>query len=372
MAPNSAHVYLDYNATAPLLPDVATAMTDALEIFGNPSSVHAIGRRARAAIEDARETIAHAVGGAPDRIVFTSGATEANALALLGLGVPAERIFASAIEHPSVLAHVPPERRFPVQTSGVIDLAAAEKIIARIELPFAASLMLVNNETGVIQPVAEFAALVKARGGRVHCDAVQALGRIPLSVAALKVDALTISAHKIGGPKGAGAVVLGAGVDLAPMISGGGQERGRRAGTENTLALVGFGVAAAAVPRLIAAQDRLGEMRDGLERWITGVAPLAVFHGHSAPRVGNTISVSVPGYGSEIQIIGLDLAGVAVSAGAACSSGRVADSHVLTAMGLAPELVRSAIRISLGPATTVDDLEVFKRAWAPAKTARAA
>ncbi|MBM3515737.1 MAG: cysteine desulfurase [Alphaproteobacteria bacterium] len=372
MAPTAPHAYLDFNATAPLLPDVAAAMTVALGTFGNPSSVHAVGRRASAAIEDAREAIATAVGSRAERVVFTSGATEANALALTGVGAPPDRVWASAIEHPSVLSHVPPARRLPVLASGVIDLAAAKIVIDRLDPPFLVSLMLVNNETGVIQPVAELAAMVKARGGRIHCDAVQALGRLPLDLASLHADAITISAHKIGGPKGAGAVVLAADVDIAPLISGGGQERGRRAGTENSLGIVGFGVAVGAVPRLIADQSRVRELRDGLERWIAAAAPSAVIHGQSAPRVANTVSVSAPGHGSDIQIISLDLAGVAVSAGAACSSGRVADSHVLTAMGLSADVVRSAIRISLGHASTAADIDAFKRAWAPAKAAQAA
>lgn len=364
--------YLDYNATAPMLPEAAAAVRACLTEFGNPSSIHAAGRRARALVEDARDAVAATVGVAAHHIVFTAGATEANAMALRGYGVPAAQMFCSAIEHPSVLGHIPADNRLPVTTAGTIDVGAAANVIHRTKGPIVVAVMLVNNETGVIQPVQELATIVHAHGGFVHCDAVQALGRVPIDFAAIGVDTLALSGHKIGGPKGAGALVVGSGAELAALITGGGQERGRRAGTENVMGLVGFGAAAKAVPRQLADQARIRGLRDGLEKWIAAAVPSAVIHGATAARVANTACVSAPGHTSEMQVITLDLAGVAVSAGAACSSGRVAESHVLAGMGLPSDLVRSAIRISLGPETTAADIDAFRAAWAPARAERAA
>ncbi|MCB2107391.1 MAG: cysteine desulfurase [Rhodobacteraceae bacterium] len=371
MSVNERYVYLDYNATAPLLDKVKAAMSRALELYGNPSSVHRAGREARAAIEDAREAVAAAVGARPADVIWTSGGTEANALALSGL-VPGAPVWTSAIEHPSVGALSDPSRTFPVTSDGYVDLTALETAVAALEPPFIVSLMLVNNETGVVQPVQDAARIVKARGGTVHCDTVQALGRLPIDMGELGVDAVSVSAHKLGGPKGVGALVLAPSVKISPLIRGGGQERGRRGGTENTIGIVGFGAAVNEIGRLIADQPRIANLRDDLERWIVANMPAAMMHGRGAARVANTACVSVAGCSSETQLIALDLAGVAVSSGSACSSGKVADSHVLKAMGIGAEHRKGALRISLGHATSERDLEKLQSAWLPVVAARAA
>lgn len=358
------HAYLDYNASAPLLPEAADAMRAAMDTFGNPSSVHQPGRAARSLVEDAREAVARAVGATAGQVVFTSGGTEANNTALASTAT----VLAAGIEHPSVLSRV--TTQIAVEPTGAISPDAVRKAIETLKPPFLVSVMLVNNETGVIQPVREIAAIVKERGGLLHCDAVQALGRVPFSLKDLGVDAFSLSAHKIGGPKGIGALVLDASV--APLIRGGGQERGRRAGTENVLGIVGFGAAASTVARQLADQSRLAKLRDDFETWARQTVQTAVIHGAGAARAANTACISVRGVSSEMQLIALDLAGVAVSAGAACSSGKVAESHVLRAMGVPSEQARCAIRISLGHATKADDLDKLRAAWVPVVAERAA
>ncbi|MDX2223639.1 MAG: cysteine desulfurase family protein [Rhodospirillaceae bacterium] len=354
--------YLDYNASAPLRPEARAAMVTALATFGNPSSVHAAGRAARAQIESSREAVAAAVGGDPAGVIWTSGATEANNQALAAL--PSTACLAAAVEHPSVLALVAPHARIAVGGDGLIDLDDLNRRIAGLPAPFVVAVQLVNNETGVIQPVRAVAERVKARGGLVHCDAVQALGRIPVDLRTLDVDTLAVSAHKIGGPKGVGALVARPGLTIAPMLRGGGQERSRRAGTENVPAIAGFGAAVSSLPRMLADQPRLAAMRDDLEIFIARECPQALIHGRTAPRVANTTCLSLPHRSSEMQLIALDLAGVAVSSGSACSSGKVAASHVLAAMGVSDPHLKGALRISTGWATTAGDLDRFKQAWA--------
>jgi cysteine desulfurase len=355
-------VYLDWNATAPLRPQARAAMVAALAATGNPSSVHAAGRAARRLVEEARARVAALVGAAPREVVFTSGGTEANMLALSpALG---ETLLVSAIEHPSVRSggRFQAVEEIPVAASGVVDLGALGRMLSGRPL---VSLMLANNETGAIQPVAEAAALVHAAGGLLHVDAVQGPGRIASDFAALGADLMTLSAHKIGGPQGVGALIRREGLPLDPLIRGGGQERGARAGTENVAGIAGFGAAAETVARLWSGEAAaMAALRERLEAGIRAVAPDAAIFGEKAPRLPNTTLFSVPGMKAETAVIAFDLAGVAVSSGAACSSGKVAPSHVLAAMGVAPELARGAIRISLGHSTAEAEIEAFLKAWA--------
>lgn len=362
--------YLDYNATAPLRPEVREAICGALDLCGNPSSVHEEGRAARAAIEAARIKVAELVGAAPEDVIFTSGGTEANALALAARGGQAWHCYLSAVEHPSVLTggrfYRETTTLIPVTKEGVVDLAVLASELEKHHVggwrPFV-SLMVANNETGAIQPVAEAAAIVHGAGGLLHSDAVQAPGRLPLDMAELGVDMLSLSAHKMGGPKGVGALVLKAGVSVEPLLKGGGQERRRRAGTENVAGIVGFGIAAELAAADLAKADAIGALRDVLEEGALAIAPDAVIVSGSVDRLPNTSCIAVPGAKAETLVIGLDLAGVSVSAGSACSSGKVEASHVLSAMGLPPELAQGAIRVSLGIGTSSHDIERFLGAF---------
>ena len=349
-------VYLDHAATSPLRPEARAAVLDALERFGNPSSVHAEGRAARAVVERARTVIARAIGAERlGELVFTSGATEANATILASSD---GAVLASAVEHPSILAR-PGVETLPVDEAGRLALDALESRLARGDVSLVA-LMLGNNETSVIQPVAEAAALVHAAGARLHVDAVQALGRITVDVAALGCDSLAASAHKLGGPKGSGALWLRDPEAVPPLLGGGGQEGRKRAGTENTSGIAGFAAAAAASEP---PADRLAAMRLELEAGIRGIAADAVVIAEGAPRLPHIAAVALPGVPAATQVMALDLAGVAVSAGAACSSGKVARSHVLDAMGIPAELADGTIRVSLGWSTEIADIARFLDAW---------
>lgn len=334
-------------------------MAETLREVGNPSSVHGFGRRARARLEQARRTLAEALGAAPAGVVFTSGGTEANQLALAQ--APAGRVIAvSAIEHASIAEAVPDALRLPVTGDGVVDLAAAERLI-REQRPALVSVMLANNETGVVQPVGEAARIARAAGALVHGDAVQAFGKVPLALPDLGVDLLTVSAHKVGGPAGVGALVVRDGLDLVARQPGGGQERRRRAGTENLAGIVGFARAVELLPTLDRVEVR--RLRDRLEAGVRALAPEARVIGEAVPRLPNTTCLVTPGLAAETQLMALDLAGIAVSSGSACSSGKVGVSHVLLAIGLGPELARCAIRVSLGWSTTEADIERFLAAW---------
>lgn len=360
-------VYLDYNATAPLRPEALEAMTRALAAGGNPSSVHGPGRRARATVEDAREAVAALVNARPEQVIFTSGGTEADALALMGSG--RARVIVTAVEHDAVLKAHPHTRVCPVESSGVIDLDALAAMLADDPDPSGVivSVMLANNETGVIQPVKKAAKIAHDAGALIHCDAVQGPGRVPVDLHALRVDLLTLSAHKLGGPPGVGALIAAEPLSLTPVQRGGGQERGKRAGTENVPAIAGFG----AVARVLAERGREEAeaalaLRERLETGVRDIAPSAVIHGVGASaRLPNTLCVGLPGVTNQSQLMALDLSGVAVSAGAACSSGKVAASHVLRAMGLDEATAREAIRVSLGWASTAADVDAFLEAWRP-------
>jgi cysteine desulfurase len=295
-------------------------------------------------------------------VVFTAGATEANALALAPAGDAARSVLCSAIEHESVLAWA--GERFSATAAGIVDLDALERRLAAGPRPRILSVMAVNNETGAIQPVAEAAALARAHGIPVHCDAVQAAGRIPLDVAALGVDFLSLSAHKMGGPQGVGALIVRDGATLSPLLKGGGQERRRRAGTENVAGIAGFGAAAeAALADGLADQPRLAALRDRLEAGVLAACPRARVFAAEAPRVANTSCLAMPGVPAETQVMAFDLAGIAVSAGSACSSGKVAASHVLAAMGADRETAGCAVRVSLGWDTRAQDIDRFVAVW---------
>ena len=365
-------VYLDWNATTPLRPEARQAMTAAWDLSGNPSSVHSEGRQARRLIEDARVVVAAAVGARPSDVVFSSGGTEANALALTpglrrGAGASVQRLLVSAIEHASVLSggRFSPDMiaTIKVTASGLIDL---DHLRAQLSdgPPALVSVMLANNETGAIQPVAEVARIVHEVGGLLHIDAIQAFGKTPFNIKGMGADLVTLSAHKIGGPKGVGAVVLAEDVGgLEPLLRGGGQELGRRAGTENVAGISAFGAAAkAAMAALEVDQERLQGLKDRLEAGLKQTPGMIVFS-EGVPRLSNTTLFTIPGLRAETAVIGFDLAGIAVSSGSACSSGKVQPSHVLDAMGLGRELAQGAVRLSLGWSTAEADIELALKAW---------
>src|SRR5579862_6194340 len=367
--------YFDWNATTPLRPQAAAAMQAALAVGGNPSSVHAEGRAARHVVEHAREQVAALVGSRAADVFFTSSGTEANMLALTPAietaseKRPRGKLLISAIEHSSVRSggRFPRDAvaDVPVDAAGRIDLAALEAAVGGAPRPLV-SIMLANNETGVVQPAAEAAAIVHAAGGLLHVDAVQAAGRIAIDIGALGADLLTLSAHKIGGPKGVGALVRRSDdIHFAePLIRGGGQERGMRAGTENVAGIAAFGAAATASREGLAAEaDRMRLLRDKLEAGLKAIAPQAVIFGSGADRLPNTTLFAAEGLKAGTAVIAFDLEGVAVSSGAACSSGKVQPSHVLAAMGVSPALVRGAVRVSLGWTTTKADIDRFLAAW---------
>lgn len=371
--------YLDYNATAPLRPEARAAMTSALDEPGNALSVHAEGRRARARIETARSQIATLVGAASDDVIFTSGGSEANALALRGAiqaaaatGERITRLIVSAVEHDSILSNastceeITPGLRLvtcPVTPQGVVDLIEFKRMLAEGKGRALVSIMAANNETGAIQPLAEIIAIAKANGALIHSDAVQIAGKLPIGFNDLGLDYMTISAHKLGGPQGTGALIARQGAPLSRQIAGGGQEFGRRAGTENVAAIAGFGAAVQAATQELAAWTTRRAWRDALERKLMAASPDVVVIARDADRLPNTICVAAPAIPAENMVIALDLDGFAVGAGAACSSGKVSQSHVLTAMGVEPRLAASAIRVSFGWKSTEQELAAFADAW---------
>lgn len=358
---------MDYNATAPMRPEAVEAVTAAMALDGNPSSVHRFGRLARRAVEDARDEIAALIGAKADAVIFTSGGTEANSTALRGTG--RERVIASAIEHDSVLRNTDAEL-IPVDRDGVIDLAALERLLAENAAPALVAVMLANNETGVIQPVAAAAEIAHRFGALMFCDAVQAAGKIEVDVGDLGVDLLSLSAHKLGGPKGVGALYVAPSVAFAASLKGGGQERKMRAGTENVGGIAGFGAAAKAARRQMNGFASVAELRDALEARLHRLSPDAVVFGANAPRLPNTSCIAMPEVSSETQVIAFDLAGLAVSAGAACSSGKVEPSRVLLAMGAGKGAADSAVRVSLGWTNVEGDIDRFVEAWGRLRAAR--
>jgi cysteine desulfurase len=357
-----ARIYLDHNATAPTRGSVVEVMMAALAAGGNPSSVHGIGRAARARVDRSRAAVTAALGLPADALlVFTSGGTEANHLALKGTG--RSRVLIGALEHDSVRAAVPGAEIIPAEVNGTIDLAALERLLAVGTVPALVSVMAANNETGVIQPIAETVRIAHAAGALVHTDAVQAIGRLPFDLGALGVDLATVSAHKLGGPLGVGALAIAPGLEVKALLTGGGQERGLRSGTENVPGIAGFAVAATEAIAETGRWRAVGLLRDEIARRLQAVDAGAVVFGAGVPRLPNTLCIAMPGVGAETQVMALDLAGIAVSAGSACSSGKVKASHVLAAMGVPAELARTAIRISLGHDTTAEDAEALVAAW---------
>ncbi|MDY0003315.1 MAG: cysteine desulfurase family protein [Polyangia bacterium] len=359
-------IYLDHNATTPVHPAAREAMLPLLgETFGNPSSVHWFGQQARRALDRARQQVAAAIGAAPDEIVFTSGGTEADNLGVLGaakaLG-PSSRILVSPVEHQAVrsacqtaaaLGHEVVE--CPVDGHGVVD---TEALLAAVRPGTLVTVMLASNDLGTIQPLADLAPRIHERGGLLHTDAVQALGKVPVQVGSLGADLLSLSAHKLGGPKGAGALYVKRGTSLAPLAHGGHQERRLRAGTENIAGIAGFGAAcASAVPERLAAAPSIRALRDRLQAAILSEFPDVMLHGHPEARLPNTLLVSFGGLSGETLVMALDVAGVAASTGAACSSGLGEPSYVLAALGVPIERHRSTLRLSLGPSTTAEEIE---------------
>jgi cysteine desulfurase len=369
-------VYLDHNASSPLRPSAKRTVLDALEHCGNASSVHSAGRDARARIERARESVARFADAEPGSVVFVSGGSEANSTALRGAVAGAlaiedriTRIFVSAIEHESVravataLAETVPGLKvseIPVTPNGTVDVPAFRLKLMQGKGRVLVSIMAANNETGAVQDLVAIVDLVRrdgSEGALLHVDAVQAAGRMAISFARLGVDYMTLSAHKLGGPQGTGALLLKGDAPFAPLISGGGQEMGRRSGTENVAAIAGFGAAAEDVANFAAEAERLSTLRDRFERELKERAPEAVIFGDAVPRLPNTSNFAVPGLAAETALIALDLDGIAVSSGSACSSGKVKPSHVLAAMGVDESLARCGLRVSFGWNNGEDDVD---------------
>ena len=356
-------VYLDYAATAPLRPEARRALLEALDgAWGNPSSVHRWGRESRARLDDARARLAGLIGAAPGEIVFTRAGTEADNLAVLGRAraLPGAPVVCSAVEHRAVLAAAreagAPSVILPVDENGVVCMEALDEALAAG--PAVVSVMWANNETGVVQPVAEIAERCAAAGVAFHSDAVPALGRLPVRADQLPAAMLSFSAHKVGGPKGIGALFVRRGTRLAPMVYGGGQERGLRPGTEDVAGALAFAIAAqAAEAERETSMLRLGALRDRLEAGLRERVSGIQVNGAGAERLANVSNLSVPGADPEMLLVGLDLEGIAASSGSACSSGAVQPSHVLLAMGLPPELAGPSVRFSLGWGTTDAEVE---------------
>ena len=352
-------VYLDYNATSPLRPQAFAKMQELLPIPANPSSVHSFGRDAKKHLENSRKIIAESISAWANEIIFTSTGTEANATTLNSF--PERRLLVSASEHSSILRNRPFTENdiIKIDENGIISLADLEKKLVDNQHPSLVSVMLANNETGVINPIQEVAGICKKYGALLHCDAVQALGKIPVDFSLLGADMLTISAHKCGGAVGAAALVVKNNHSIKPLLAGGGQELGRRAGTENIAAISAFAEAVAAID--LSYMQNLRAWLDEMEK-VMQVKGGLVF-GNNSPRLPNTTCVALPSVSNEVQLIDFDLNGYAVSAGSACSSGRIEKSHVLTAMNVPAEIASCAIRISTGWNTTQNEIQNFTQAW---------
>ena len=363
-----SRIYLDYNATAPLRPEARDALLAALDI-GNPSSVHEEGRKARGLVEAARADVARLVGAPAETVIFTSGGTEACNLALGLRQAPAgeiKRLLVSAIEHSAVLAAAKesglPVEELPVTPNGVLDLAALDAALAD-DTPALVCVMLANNETGVIQPIAEVAAKTRAHGSLLFCDGVQAAGKIDINLFALGVDALSLSGHKLGAPMGVGALVTRPAVVVPPQLIGGGQELGRRAGSENISGIAAFAAAARAAMRDLEAFADLADRRDEMEAALQAAQAQLVVYGKGAPRLANTSCFALSGLNAETLVMAMDLAGISVSAGSACSSGKVSRSHVLAAMQAEPHISKGVLRVSLGWQSRAEDTQKLVNEW---------
>ncbi len=356
-------IYLDYNATAPIRPEVTDLVATVMGEWGNPSSVHAAGRKAKGRLETARRQVAALAGCKAQEVIFTSGGTESNNLALKGLA--GYEVFISAAEHDSVLAAAGmlEARTIAVDSTGRLDIADLREKLGASDTPALVSVMLANNETGVLQPIREIAELIHEKGGLIHTDAIQSAGKIPLHFKDMGVDMLSLSGHKIGGPQGQGALIVREGLAIQSIQKGGGQELGRRGGTENVAGIAGFGLAAELAMAALEKYDAIEEQRDRMEAAILKISPGSQIYGQGSKRLPNTSCLSMPGVGSELQVMNFDLAGIAVSAGSACSSGKVKASHVLTAMGATEKEASEAIRISLGWLTKPSEIDTFLEIW---------
>ncbi len=352
--------YLDYNATAPMRPQVLELITKVMGNVGNASSIHQFGQTARKYVEDARAQVAALCAVTPEQVLFTSGATESNNTVLSGFRD--KRVLISAIEHPAVTACAPHAEKIPVTPDGVIDMKAYKNLLHEGEPPALISTMLVNSETGVIQPIQEMAALTH-KNTLFHTDAVQGAGRIDISMENLGVDFMSLSAHKIAGAQGVGALITRTGLEPPLFMCGGGQEKNRRAGTYNTAGIASMGLAADIALKEMPTHKDIKKLRDYLEARMLECTDKIIIYGANAPRVGNTCNIGVDGIPAQTQMIALDLEGIAVSSGSACSSGTFKASHVLTAMGVSTEAAKSALRISLGYATTAADIDHFLDVW---------
>ena len=359
-------IYLDYNATAPIREEVIALVVEIMATVGNASSVHQAGRKARARVDKARQQVADLIGAPAKNVIFTSGGTEADNLALRGFGP--RHLIVSGIEHGAILAPALLLDRdaaiVDVDADGRVDLDALDAALAASTTPALVSLMLANNETGLIQPVAEAAQIAHAHNALLHCDAIQGAGKMTVDINELGADLLSLSAHKIGGPQGVGALVMREDRTVMAQMVGGGQEMGRRSGTENVAGIAGFGEAARLVAGELTEFAKLAKLRDAMEGRLAQIAPARRVIGADVDRVPNTSCVTMPGVRSDTQVMALDLTGIAVSAGSACSSGKVAASHVLDAMGMEMDEAMTAIRISLGRNTTSAEIERFLIAWA--------
>lgn len=354
-------VYLDYNATTPLKPAVRALVCDVLANVGNASSVHGFGRAARKRIEMARAQVAALAGAEATQVIFNGGATEGNNTVLRHFA--GQRVLISAIEHPSVRESACEAERIPVTRDGIVDLGALEQMLATGPAPALVSVMMVNNEVGTVQPVAEIARMVKDKGALFHCDAVQAAGKMKLDMRRMGIDFMTLSAHKMGGPQGVGALIIGP-CGVAPVLMlGGGQEKRQRAGTENVAGIAGMGLAAELAAQDMARYDTVRTLRDYLEAEMKKAAPALFVNGEGAPRSPNTANICLPGVEAQTMLMNLDLEGFAVGSGSACSSGSMKPSPVLMAMGIEDGLARSSLRISLGWDTNAAEIERFLTAW---------
>lgn len=364
---NRPSIYLDYNATTPVKPEVADVMLSVLKSGGNPSSVHHLGRQAKAVLEKSRQTIGDMINCRPQMITFTSGGTEANNIALMSSGT--QHLITSASEHDSILqitdSFEGTVEILPLDENGLVPVEDLTTALSKQDdnTHTLISIMMANNETGVLQDIQSLAQIAHEAGATFHTDAIQALGKTPVDFKELGVDMMSLSAHKIGGPQGVGALVALEKLNIAPLIRGGGQEVGRRSGTENLPGIAGFAEAVRLVPKNLQKLAEISQMRDHLEKTILDHAPNAKCFGQNSPRTGNTTTILMPDVLSETQVMAFDLDGICISAGSACSSGKVKASHVISAMGASEEDARCTIRVSLGWNTTQDEVDQFVASW---------